>query len=67
VRDSRELKKKEKEGKFIYNTNIKIEIKNAMFYSQDQHPPFHIGNIEYEGGNKLDPRFRKKNLISQVN
>jgi hypothetical protein len=69
ARDSREIKKKEKD-KFIYNTNIKIEIKNAMFYSQGQNqqqPPFHIGNIQYDSGNKIDSKFRKKNLINQVN
>lgn len=41
-----------------------------MFYSQGQNqqqPPFHIGNIQYDSGNKLDSRFRKKNLINQVN
>lgn len=41
-----------------------------MFYSQGQNqqqPPFHIGNIEYDSGNKVDSRFRKKNLINQVN
>lgn len=38
-----------------------------MFYSQGQQPPLQLGNIEYENGNKVDARFRKKNLINQVN
>ena len=43
-----------------------------MFYShgqnqQQQHPPFNIGNIEYDSGNKVESKFRKKNLINQMN
>lgn len=48
----RDPRKKDKDNKFIYNTNIKIEIKNAMFYSQGDNPPLQLGNIEYESGNK---------------
>ena len=38
-----------------------------MFYSQGQQPALHVGNIEYDSNNKVDNRFRKKNLINQVN
>ena len=39
-----------------------------MFYSQgQQQPPFSINTIEYDSGNKADNRFKKKNLINQVN
>lgn len=38
-----------------------------MFYSQGQQPPFHITNMEYDSANKNDSKFRKKNLINQVN
>jgi hypothetical protein len=41
-----------------------------MFYSQGQsQPPFHVANIEYDSASKQDKdnKFRKKNLINQVN
>lgn len=37
-----------------------------MFYSQGDQP-LQLGNVEYESGNRQDPRFRKKNFINQVN
>ena len=44
----------------MYNTNIKIEIRNAMFYSEGQ-PPLHMANIEYDNS-KNDNRFKKKTV-----
>jgi hypothetical protein len=41
-----------------------------MFYShgqQNPHPPFQVSNVEYDSANKQESKFRKKNLINQVN
>jgi hypothetical protein len=49
----------------VYNTNIKIEIRNAMFYSEGQ-PALHIANIESDkNSNNVENRFKKKTLVSQ--
>lgn len=61
----KEEKKPEKEGRFIYNTNVKIEIRNAMFYSEGQ-AALQIGNLENEINSK-DNRFKKKPVAGKIN
>jgi hypothetical protein len=59
-RPSKELRRKEREReKPVFNTNIKIEIKNAMFCTEEQ---FRQGNFESEGSRALlrGDLFRKK-------
>ena len=55
----------EKEERFIYNTNVKIEIRNAMFYSEGQ-TPLQIGNLENDFNSK-DNRFKKKPIGGKIN
>jgi hypothetical protein len=60
---AKEEKKPEKEGRFVYNTNIKIEIRNAMFYSEGQ-PALQMANLDYEQASR-DTRFKKKPILGQ--
>ena len=38
-----------------------------MFYSQGQQPPLNVLDMKYDTAAKADSKFRKKNLINQVN
>ena len=40
-----------------------------MFYShgQNQQPPFNVLDLKYDSASKPDSKFRKKNLMNQVN